>query len=98
MPARSDDALVVELSASAEVHEHDAAVLGSHYVVRLDIAMQQAGTVHRRYRATELETDVDSFGSADHLPLVEDLLESVAANELHPEADLVTNLLRAVDS
>jgi hypothetical protein len=30
--------------------------------------------------------------------LVDDLLEGVAANELHPEADLVANLLRAVDA
>ena len=53
--------------------------------------------MHRRHRATELETYADSFGGADHLPLVEDLLEGVAANELHPQADLISNLLGAVD-
>ena len=89
--------VVLELSAGAEVHQHDAAVFGSHHVVRLDIPMQQAGAVHGRHRATELETDVDSFGGADHLPLVEDLLEGVAANELHPQADPISNLLGAVD-
>jgi hypothetical protein len=66
--------------------------------VRFNIAVQQAGAVHGRYRATELETYLDSFNGAAHFPLVEDLLESVAANELHPEADLVTNLLRAVNA
>jgi hypothetical protein len=87
----------VRPTASASLTK-DAPVFGSHYVVRLDIAVQQAGAVHRRYRSTELETNVDSFGSADYLPLVEDLLERVAANELHPQADLVTNLLCAVDA
>ena len=53
--------------------------------------------MHRRHRATELETDADSFGGAEHLPLVEDLLERVAANELHPQADLISNLLGTVD-
>ena len=53
--------------------------------------------MHGRYRATELETYVHSFGGADHLLLIDDLLEGVAANELHPETDLVVNLLRAVD-
>ena len=89
--------VVLELSASAEVHQDDAPVFGSHHVVRLDVPMQQAGAVHRRHRATELETDADSFGGADHLSLVEDLLEGLAANELHPQADLIGNLLGAVD-
>ena len=89
--------VVVEFSAGTEVHEHDAPVFGSHHVVPLDISMQQAGPMHRRHRAAELETDADSFGGADHLSLVEDLLEGVAANELHPQADLISNLLRAVD-
>ena len=83
--------VVVELSARAEVHQHDAAVFGPHHVVRLDIPMQQAGAMHRRHRAAELETDADSLGGADHLSLVEDLLEGVAANELHPQADLIGN-------
>ena len=53
--------------------------------------------MHGRDRATELKTDVDSFGGAENGPLFEELLEGVAANELHPEADLVANLLGAVD-
>ena len=89
--------VVLEVSASAEVHEDDAPVFGAHHVVRLDVPMQQAGAVHRRHRATELETYADSFGGADHLSLVEDLLERVAVNELHPQADLIRNLLGAVD-
>ena len=40
---------------------------------------------------------LDCFGGADHLPLLEDLLEGVAANELHPQADPIRNLLGAVD-
>ena len=53
--------------------------------------------MHRRHRAAELETDADSFGGADHLSLVEDLVEGVAANELHPQADPIRNLLGTVD-
>src|SRR5688500_15953080 len=89
--------VVVELSASTEVHEHDAPVVGSHHVVRLDVPMQQAGAMHRRHRATELETDIDRLGRADHLPLIEDFLESMAANELPPQADPIGDLLGAVD-
>ena len=58
--------------------------------------MQQAGSVHGRHRATDLETHVDGLGRVDHL-LFDDMLESAAANELHPEADLISNLLGAVD-
>ena len=54
--------------------------------------------MHSRHRAAELETYADSFCGADDLPLVEDLLEGVAANELHPQADPITNLFGAVDS
>ena len=40
---------------------------------------------------------LDSFGSAEHRLLFEELLQRVAANELHPEADPVANLLGAVN-
>ena len=58
--------------------------------------MQQPGIVHGGYRMRELETDADRFDRTD-LSLLEDVLEGIAANELHPEADLTGNLLGAVD-
>src|SRR5205823_3068330 len=84
--------VVLKLSTSAEVHQQDAPVFGSHHVVRLDIPMEQAGGMHRRHCATQLETYVDCLGGADHLAPLERLLERVATNELHPEADVVANL------
>ncbi len=53
--------------------------------------------MHRRHRATELETDADSIGSGNHLSLLEDLPEGVAANELHPQPDLISNLFGTMD-
>ena len=90
--------IVLEVFAGTEVHQDDAPVFGSHHVVRLDIP-DVAG---RRCapppsRDEKLQTYADSFGGADHLPLVEDLFEGVAANELHPQANLIGNLLGTVD-
>ena len=88
--------IVVKLSASTEVHQHDATVFSSHDVVRLDVPMEQPGTVHGGYRTRELETDADCFDRTD-LSVTEDVLEGIAANELHPESDLIGNLLGTVD-
>ena len=79
------------------VHAAGLPVFGSHHVVRLDIPMQQAGAMHRRHRATELETYADRFGGAHHLSFSEDLPEGASADELHPQADPIGNLLGTVD-
>ena len=59
--------------------------------------MQQARAVHGGHRTTELETNVHRLSDAELCRLLEDLLEGVAANELHPEANLVANLLGAMN-
>ncbi len=89
--------IVRELASRAKVHQHDAPVLGSHHVVRLDVPMQQARAVYGGHRTTELEADVHRLSDGGLCRLLKDLLQGVAANELHPEADLVANLLGAMN-
>ena len=89
--------IVIKFSARPEIHEDNAPILGSHHVVRLDIAMQQARAVHGGHGTTELEANVHRVSRAERCLLLEDLLERVATNELHPEADLVANLLGTIN-
>ena len=42
---------LLQLDTRAEVHQHDPPALVAHHVVRLDVAVHQAGAVHRRERA-----------------------------------------------
>ena len=98
VPARSERRVVDQLSAGAEVHQDDATVLGARDVVRFDVAMQEAGRVHRRHGAAELHADTDDISRGKDGALLEQLLERVPADELHPQADPIADLLRAVDS
>ena len=50
---------VAQLATRSEVHEHHAAVIGAHDVVRLDVAMQQPCSMDSVHGAAELHPDVD---------------------------------------
>jgi hypothetical protein len=66
--------------------------------VRLDVAMQQTSGVHGRYRVTEWNADLDNLRSSEALALLQNLFERTSVDELHPQADLVSDPLCAVDS
>ena len=59
--------------------------------------MQQAGRVHGRDRAAKLHADADDIGRAKDRAALEQLLERGAADEFHPHANPIADLLRAVD-
>ncbi len=48
-------------------------------------------------RPAELEADLHLSATVGSCRLLEDLLQGVAANELHPEANLVADLLGAIN-
>ena len=42
---------------TAEVHQHDPSAHLAHHVLRLDVAVHQAGTMERRQRAAQIDAD-----------------------------------------
>ena len=83
-----DRGLVGQLAdaAGAEVHQHHAAAAIAHHVLRLDVAMQQAGRVHRGQRFAHLGPEQRRLAGAEPALLLDDLLERRALDQLHPEA------------
>ena len=70
---------------SAEVAQHQAALLVAHHVLRLDVAMQQPFLVHRAQRATKLDADLGRLGRLERTVGVQFLLERAPLDDLHPE-------------
>ena len=87
----------VQLTAGAEIHQHQPAVVGDHHVLRLDIAMQQARRVDRRHRATHLDADSCDFLLRKCRPVAKRLFERAALDELHPQPDAAVDPFSAVD-
>ena len=81
----------------AEVHQHQPAARLPHYVLRLDVAMDQSCRVHCRHRSAQLLTGDGRFNRPERSVGREQLLERAAAQELHPEPDAVLMDSRSVD-
>ena len=79
----------VERPRAAEVHQDDAPADLAHDVVRLDVAVQQAGGVERRQRAAQIDADAGHFARAHRPALADHRGERLALDELHPDADLL---------
>ena len=89
--------IVAQLASRAEVHQDDASIVSQHHVVGLDVAMQKTSVVHGSNRATELDADLDGLRHSEAPALLENLFERTSLDELHPQADLVSDSLGAVD-
>ena len=85
------------LASGAEVHQHDAAVAVAHHVVGFDVAMQQAGAVHRGERFADVEADQRGFARAEAAALLENLFERLPLDQLHPQPDHAFGARGAVD-
>ena len=85
-PARLRDR---DISARAEVHEHNAAAFFAHDVGAFDVAVQEAGAVHRGERVTEIDPDRRRFPRAKGALRRQEILECASLAELHPDADAV---------
>ena len=59
--------------------------------------MQKTSVVHGSNRATELDADLDGLRDREAPALLENLFERMSLDELHPQADLASNTLGAVD-
>ncbi len=97
VPALQSVADLLELDPGAEIHQDDPPAFVAHHVVRLDVAVHQAGAVHRRERARQVEADQRRFAGAEGALLAHHLLQRAPANQLHPQADLALPSIRAVN-
>ena len=87
----------VQRTAGAEIHQHRAAPIRPHDVVRLDVAVQQAGAVHRGEGPAQIQSDDCRFAGAERPLLADDRVERPPLDQFHREADLVANPFRAKD-
>ena len=94
MPAA---AIEVEILAGAEVHQHRPPALFAHDIVRLDVAVQQAGAMHRGQRAAQVQTDQRGFTRAEGPVRAQQLGERAPLDQLHPESDAAADVIRPVD-
>jgi hypothetical protein len=76
----------VEFAGDAEIHQHDAAGHLAHDVFRLDVAMQETVTVHRRHGPAQIQADLAHFLGR----------EASVAHQLHPQSGTPVFHRRAV--
>jgi len=85
------------LGTGAEVHEDGPPAGLAHDVLRLDVAMHESGAVDGRERAADVDADDRRLARA-HAPVgIDPLLQRLAFEELHPEADAAVVAVGAVD-
>ncbi len=86
-----------EVLSGAEVHQDDATAGFAHDVLRLDVAVQQAGIVDGRERGADVEADERSLAGAERSARGDNLVERFPAHELGPQAHTAIVLFGAVD-
>ena len=74
------------VARAAEVHQDDAAADLAHHVVRLDVAVQEAGGVQRGERPAQVEPDARRLARAHRALRIDEVGERAALDELHPDA------------
>ena len=83
--------------ARAEVHEDDASAVFAHDVLRLDVAVDEAGAVHGGKRAAQIARQGSGLARAERAVRCSQRLERPAADELHPQADAAVADVGAMD-
>ena len=83
--------VAAQILAGAEVGERDAPAGAAHDVVRLDVAVQGIGAVHRRQRPAQVHADEGGFVGAERAALRDERVERLARDQLHGHADLVAD-------
>ena len=73
------------LPSGAEIHQHDAAAVLAHDVLRFHVAMDQTAAVNGRERAAQLDADDRGFLGPERPPRAQLLLERVPLEQLHPQ-------------
>jgi hypothetical protein len=86
-----------EFPAGAEVHQYRTSVVGEHHILSLDVTVQKTGSVNRGNGVTDLESDLNCLGRVQRRSLCQPLLDRLAIDPFHPEADCVADPLRAVN-
>ena len=90
--------IVMEFVTGAEIAEDDAAARFLQDVLGLDVTVDEAGAMHGRERAAQLDADAGNLLRRERSALGELGLERPAFDELHPEAGAAVDALGAVDS
>ena len=85
------------VAARAEVHQDDASLLLAHHVAGLDVAIDQPRLVHLCERSSDADPDRRGLMRSERALCGEDVLEGLALDELHAQADLTFMPLHVVD-
>ena len=85
-----------ERLGAAEIHQDDAPADFSHHVLRLDVAVQEPGTVQRGQGPAEIDADAGHFPRAHRSGVAHHLGERLPFDVLHPDPDLAVVLVGAV--
>ena len=86
----------LQIMARAKVHENDAPAGLAHDVLRLDVAVEKAGVVHRGERLREVGGDGHDFVRIQSASLGQELLERTPLDEFGPDADGIADAFGAV--
>lgn len=79
--------LAGEIAAGPEVHQDNAAALLTNHVLRLDVAVHHALTVHRGQRRAQVDTDQAGLARPEPPLHLQQVLEVPAVDVFHPETD-----------
>ena len=85
--------LGAEHAGDAEVHHLDGPALGNHQVGRLEIAMHDAAAVRVAERVEHLHAEVRGLRRRQRPEPIRQLVERLAADELHHHQQLVVLLM-----
>ena len=84
------------LASGAEVHQHHATAFLAHDVGRLDIPVNESGTMHRREGPAKWDADLSGVIRAESALRAYQLGERATVDEFGPDADAPTNAFGAV--
>src|SRR4030095_1941602 len=78
---------LLQAAACAEVHQDGTTALLAHQVMRLDIAVKDAGAMHRRQRSTDLNSEKGRLVGAERRLTLDEFLQRLPAHQLHGKTD-----------
>ena len=86
-----------QILSGSEVHQDRSPAVCPHHVMGFEVAVHQAGAVHGRQRAAQIQSDQRSFTRAERAVLAQQAPKRTALDEFHPETDAAIDIVGPVD-